>query len=120
MIETKEILSDAYQPQADLCRVLNHPIRLAILDILHDGEQCVCHIETILGLRQAYISQHLMILRDTGFAEDRREGWNVYYHVRDREVYRVTDAPGALLRQPRRQIAPMHAATNCPCPKCND
>ena len=119
MIATKEQVADVYQTQAELCRALNHPVRLAILDILRDGEQCVCHMEAILGLRQAYISQHLMLLRDAGLVEDRRDGWNVFYRVSRREVYKVTDALSTLKGQPARQIAHIHSTTDCPCPKCN-
>jgi ArsR family transcriptional regulator len=119
MIAMKEQIADVYQEQAELHRALNHPVRLAILDILRDGEQCVCHMEAILGLRQAYISQHLMVLRDAGLVEDRRDGWNVFYRVSRREVYKVTDAMSAMTGGPARQIAHVHSATDCPCPKCN-
>lgn len=47
-----------------LFQALMHPARLEILDILCGGEQCVCHMEAHLGCRQAYISQHPMVLRE--------------------------------------------------------
>jgi DNA-binding transcriptional ArsR family regulator len=119
MIATKEQVTDVYEMQAELCHALNHPVRLAILDILRDGEQCVCHIEAILGLRQAYISQHLMVLRDAGLVDDRRDGWNIFYRVRQPKVYEVTDAMSKLTGQPKRQIVHRHPPTDCPCPKCN-
>ncbi len=119
MIAPQEQIADVYQEQAELCRALNHPVRLAILDVLRDGEQCVCHMEAILGLRQAYISQHLMVLREAGLVEDRRDGWNVFYRLGRREVYKVTDALSALVGRPARQIAHVHPAADCPCPKCN-
>jgi ArsR family transcriptional regulator len=62
---------DAYEYQAALLKALAHPVRLQILDILRDGEQCVCHIEAVLGLRQAYILQQLMLLRKAGLLADR-------------------------------------------------
>ena len=34
---------DIYKTQAQLFKVLMHPTRLAILDELRGGEQCVCH-----------------------------------------------------------------------------
>ena len=37
-------------------------------------------------LRQAYISQHLMVLRDAGLVIDRRDGWNIYYQVNKPEI----------------------------------
>ena len=60
---------DAYEIQSDLLKALSHSTRLAILDILRDGEQCVCHMEATLNLRQAYISQQLMILKQAGLLE---------------------------------------------------
>ncbi len=119
MIAQTGQIQDVYATQAGLYRLLNHPVRLAILDILRDGEQCVCHMEAILGLRQAYISQHLMALREAGLVADRRDGWNIFYHVQRREIYKVTDAMSVLTGEPGRRIAHVHGPTDCPCPKCN-
>ena len=60
-----------YDLQVQLFKVLGHPARLAILEILREGEQCVCHMETYLGQRQAYISQQLSVLREAGLITDR-------------------------------------------------
>ena len=89
---------ETYQTQAQLFKVLMHPTRLAILDELRDGEQCVCHMEAKFGLRQAYISQHLMVLRDAGLVTDRRDGWNIYYQVNKPEIFQVIDAMNNLTR----------------------
>jgi ArsR family transcriptional regulator len=96
-----------------------HPARLQILDLLRDGEQCVCHMEAHLGYRQAYISQHLAVLREAGLIEDRRDGWNVYYRVTEPGVYEVMDRARALtgVRVPKR--TGRRAAAACPCPRCN-
>ena len=72
---------DAYEIQSDLLKALSHSTRLAILNILRDGEQCVCHMEATLNLRQAYISQQLMILKQAGLLESRRDGLNLYYRL---------------------------------------
>ena len=115
MPRTAEHPENTYRGQADLHRALDHPVRLAILEILRDGEECVCHMEAILGLRQAYISQHLMVLREAGLVQDRRDGRIVFYHAPRREVYKVMDAVRALTG-PGQLLKP---AENCPCPKCN-
>lgn len=96
-----------------------HPARLAILDLLREGEECVCHIEAYLGYRQAYISQQLMVLREAGLVEDRRVGWNIFYHVIKPEIYDVIEAAvrvtgEKLIRLPQRRME--HA---CSCPKCS-
>lgn len=67
-------------------KALAHPVRLQILDMLRNGEACVCHMETALGRRQAYISQQLMVLRDAGLVDTRKEGLQVFYCLVDPEI----------------------------------
>lgn len=110
-----------YQPQSQLFKILMHPTRLAILNELRGGEQCVCHMEAVFGLRQAHISQHLMVLRDAGLVTDRRDGWNIFYRVIRPEIYQVIDAASVFSGIPTGQ--PVSASKkekhDCPCPKCN-
>jgi DNA-binding transcriptional ArsR family regulator len=105
--------------QAALFKTLGHPARLAILDALRGGEQCVCHLEHALGMRQAYLSQQLAVLKEAGVIRDRREGWNIFYFVARPEIHAVLDAarsmPGAGGRTPVRRPA---QSARCPCPKC--
>ena len=110
---------DTYKKQTDLLKAIAHPTRLAILDILREGEQCVCHMEAMLGLRQASISQQLMILRQAGLVEFRRDGLNMYYHVVKPEIFSVLDAVNTASGKPIHRIAHVHANADCPCPKCN-
>ncbi len=105
--------------QADLLKTISHPTRLAILEILRDGEQCVCHMEATLGLRQASISQQLMILREAGLVEVRRDGLNVFYHVVKPRIFEVLDAVYAATEKPRPRMRHKHGSADCPCPKCN-
>jgi len=109
-----------YESLAPLFKALMHPARLAILDLLHDGEVCVCHIEAALGYRQAYISQQLMVLRNARLVGDRREGWNVYYRVIEPCVFVVLDEAKGVARG--RSVVERSRATRtlrtCPCPKC--
>ena len=55
---------EMYQRQAELFSLLSHPVRLRILDILAQGEACVCHLCAALDQRQAYMSQQLAKLKD--------------------------------------------------------
>ena len=108
----------SFRPPADLIKILAHPARQAILTILRDGEQCVCHIEAMLKLRQAYISQHLKVLKEAEIVTDRRDGWNMYYHVTRPEVFEIMDTMFALVGGPE-AIPHVHARADCPCPKCH-
>ncbi len=107
-----------YEPEARLFKLLMHPARLAILDVLRGGEACVCHLEAALGYRQAYISQQLMVLRAAGLVEDRRDGWNIHYRVVKPEVFAVMDAARGLIGSKQSTLAQMTVLEHCPCPKC--
>ena len=107
-----------FNPPANLFKALMHPSRLSILDILREGEQCVCHLEAVLGCRQAYISQHLMVLREAGLVEDRRNGARIFYRVIKPDVFNLVDAAiqmsgGQVFKQVGSKV------DGCPCPKCN-
>jgi DNA-binding transcriptional ArsR family regulator len=116
---SKNIVQQQYEPQANLFKLFTHPARLAILEVLRHGEACVCHIEAVLGFRQAYISQQLAVLREGGVIQDRRDGWNIFYSVRDERVFEVLAAVERLL--PENTVEKAAAAPDdCPCPKCSE
>ena len=105
-----------YTKEIQVFKALSHPTRIAILELLRDGEQCVCHIEASLGLRQAYISQQLIALRKAGILAKRREGWNVYYRIINVEIYTLLDSAYQLTGTPRSasEVVP----SGCTCPQC--
>ena len=89
---------DGYDQVAEIGKALGHPVRLQILQVLREEEACVCHLEAILGQRQAYISQHLMRLREAGLVVDRREGMNVFYSLANEAIGSLLGAKCCLLR----------------------
>lgn len=107
-----------FEAQADLFKLLSHPARLKILALLRDDEECVCHMEAMLGYRQAYLSQQLALLREAGILEMRREGWNVYYRVARPEIFAVIDAAHHV----GGSLDDLHLweekKKSCECPKC--
>jgi DNA-binding transcriptional ArsR family regulator len=119
MVKDRTIDAQAYEAQAQLLKVLTHPARLAILNLLRDGEHCVCHMEAHLGFRQAYISQQLMVLREAGLIQDRRDGWNVFYRVIEPRIFSVLTAVEQMTGI-QQDFAPKRPVNNyCSCPKCN-
>ena len=107
-----------FTPAANLFKALMHPARLTILETLRDGEQCVCHLEAVMGCRQAYISQHLMFLREAGLVEDRRDGTRIFYRVIKPEIFDLVDA--AIEMSGMQPLPKLYSqVANCPCPKCN-
>jgi DNA-binding transcriptional ArsR family regulator len=104
----------SYDELAVRFKALAHPVRLQILDMLRSGEACVCHMETALDKRQAYISQQLMVLRDAGLVDTRKEGLQVFYCLAD-------DVTAALLDTilgPVEEEKPARLE-GCSCPRCS-
>ncbi len=67
-------------------RALSQPARVRLLLAIGAGEACVCHLEAALKMRQAYISQHLMALRQAGILTTRRDGRYIFYRLSDPEM----------------------------------
>lgn len=57
--------------------------RIAIVEILGDGEQCVGSIAEALGTTISTVSQHLRTMKDKGVVVNRKEGQTVYYHLKN-------------------------------------
>jgi ArsR family transcriptional regulator, arsenate/arsenite/antimonite-responsive transcriptional repressor len=66
---------------ARLCHALSDETRLAILDRLRNGEQCVCNLMDLLGAGQSRLSFHLKTLKDAGLVRDRRYGRWIHYSL---------------------------------------
>jgi ArsR family transcriptional regulator len=75
-----------YVVKAQLFRVLGHPVRIRILELLSDGERTVGDLQARLELDSSGTSQHLGALRQLGLLEARREGTSVYYRIKDPRV----------------------------------
>lgn len=70
-----------FSDEAEILKVLGHPIRLKIVAGLCSQECNVKHIWECLGLPQATVSQHLALLKNKGVIEGKREGVEVHYSV---------------------------------------
>ncbi len=76
-----------HEIKATLFRVLGHPVRIRILELLRDGEQSVGWLQSELGLGEGSTSQHLAALRRIGFVEGRRQGTTIFYRVDNPRVF---------------------------------
>jgi ArsR family transcriptional regulator len=77
---------ELYDIQANLCRSLAHPTRLAIIHYLIEEKMGVTRLAKIIGVSQANLSQHLAILRDLGVLRRSRHGTSVLYSVTDSRI----------------------------------
>jgi ArsR family transcriptional regulator len=75
-----------YVAKAQLFRVLGHPVRIRILELLVSGERTVGALQAELELDSSGTSQHLAALRQLGVLESRRAGTSTYYRIKDPRV----------------------------------
>ncbi len=102
-------------------RMLGQPIRLQIILIIAKDRACVCHLEAVLGIRQAVISQHLIVLRKAGLVATQREGRHIYYLLSHPELYDTVCQVARELGFVQDEIAALAArpVKGCSCPLCN-
>ncbi len=93
--------------EADFLKTLAQPMRLKILDVLKDGEKCVCKIYPAVGGEQSNISRHLTLMKKAGILNCRKEGLMVFYSVRNPKVFEILRLVKDLLRS---QVKETHKA----------
>jgi ArsR family transcriptional regulator len=76
---------------AEFFKALSHPLRVKVLDTLRVGEVGVNELSAKLKVEQTTLSQQLAVLRKSNIVVGRKEGQNVFYSVRDPEIFRLLD-----------------------------
>jgi ArsR family transcriptional regulator, virulence genes transcriptional regulator len=94
-----------HELQAEICRTLAHPLRIAILHLLADGPREVHHLARDLGISQPNASQHLAVMRSAGLVEAERDGREVAYRLADPEVISACDMMAGVMRRRLARIA---------------
>lgn len=101
-----------------LLKALADETRITILELLQEGELCVCEIMDDLSLSQPAVSHHLKTLRQIGFIDDRREGKWVFYSLNPELLAEVEQLLQRLL------IDPVRDGRRCreprPHPRCHE
>lgn len=95
--------------------------RIAILLAIGNGEACVCHLEIVLGWRQAYISQHLMALRKADILKADRKGKYIYYKLKNPALLKVIINFASLNGLSSETVSTFINQQNypsCDCPQC--
>ena len=89
--------ASVHEVKASLFRVLGHPARVRILELLRAGERTVGALQVELELDSGGTSQHLAALRRIGLVQSRREGTSVYYRVDDEHAFDLLEAGRAII-----------------------
>jgi DNA-binding transcriptional ArsR family regulator len=79
----------AFDETSELFRALASPVRIALVNELADGEQCVHELVERLDIPQPLISQHLRVLRGADLVEGVRRGREVAYQLTDEHVAHI-------------------------------
>ena len=77
--------------KANIFQALSHPTRIAILEVLREGELSAGAVQERLGIEQANLSQHLAILRSRQIVVNRKDGNQVFYSLRNPVLSEVLD-----------------------------
>jgi DNA-binding transcriptional ArsR family regulator len=82
-MEFSDLRSEEIEKAANMMKAISHPMRLAILGHLRDGNRLsVTEIHRLLNIEQSTASHHLGILKDKGILASTRQGKNTLYHLK--------------------------------------
>jgi len=98
---------------ATLCHALTDETRVAIVEMLVDGERCVCELQDALDAAQSRLSFHLRVLKDAGLVADRKEGRWSYYSLDADALTEFSELVSDL--KPSRRALPTFRSKNACC-----
>jgi ArsR family transcriptional regulator len=99
-----------YELQAEICRILAHPARIAILHLLAEAPREVGRLAADLGISQPNVSQHLSVMRSAGLVEAERDGRGAVYRLTDPGVIGACDQMAQVMRRRLARLAELAAA----------
>jgi DNA-binding transcriptional ArsR family regulator len=71
-----------FAKQAEIAKAVAHPLRIAVIDFLKDGEKCVCDIAEHVESERSNVSRHLSVMVNAGVLSCRKDGLKVFYDLR--------------------------------------
>lgn len=101
-----------YEKQADIAKAIAHPVRVAVLEYVKDGEQCVCDIAEAVGTERSNLSKHLAIMVNAGVLQSRKEGLKVMYCIKTPCVLKFLDCIKECLKEQASEQQRMLKALN--------
>ena len=88
-----------FKLMADVISAAGHPIRLAILDCLKDGERCVCDIAEHVEANRSNVSRHLAVMLNAGLVDQRKDGLRMMYSLKTPCILDITKCVTGVLRE---------------------
>ena len=84
--------------KAEILKALAQPTRLKILELLRNGERCICEIVPAINGEQSNISRHISLMQKTHLVTTRKDGVKVMVSVRDPEIFNILDRISKVLK----------------------
>src|SRR4030065_1754054 len=84
--------------KAEILKTLAQPTRLKILELLRNGEKCICEIVPAINGEQPNISRHISLMQKSNLVTTRKDGVKVMVKVRDTRVFEVLDSISIILK----------------------
>src|SRR3972149_2228847 len=88
----------AIQLKAEVLKAMAQPTRLKILELLRDGERCICEIVPAINGEQSNISRHISVMQKSHLIATRKDGVKVMVKVRDPRIVEILDKVGLFLK----------------------
>ncbi|MEA5114618.1 MAG: metalloregulator ArsR/SmtB family transcription factor [Geobacteraceae bacterium] len=85
--------------RADILKAIAQPTRLKIIELLRDGERCVCEIFPAIAEEQSNTSRHLNMLQSCGVLARRKDGIKIMYRLKHPEVLEILQLATAILKK---------------------
>lgn len=86
-----------YQVKAEFFKVLGHPARIRVLELLRGGERSVGQLLPEVGLEPSHLSQQLGVLRRANVVQARKQGSTVHYSVSDQRIFELLEVAKTIL-----------------------
>ena len=88
-----------YQARAEFFRMLGHPVRIRVLELLQDGPMPVRALPARIEVEPSGLSQQLAVLRRSGIVTSTREGSTVVYELAGGDVADLMQAARRILTE---------------------
>jgi DNA-binding transcriptional ArsR family regulator len=84
--------------KAEVLKALAQPTRLKILELLRNGEKCICEIVPAINGEQSNISRHISLMQKSHLVTTRKDGVKVMVKVSDPKIFEILDSINIILR----------------------
>jgi ArsR family transcriptional regulator len=84
--------------KAEILKALAQPTRLKILELLRNGEKCICEIVPAINGEQSNISRHISLMQKSHLVTTRKDGVKVMVKVKDTEIFNILDRVSKILK----------------------